>query len=61
MNFYDDPTYNMVPHKDGYVDQAIIVSLGSHTALRFWHEPRSELELEAFKDLVSANLSSDVS
>ena len=39
INHYHDPGYCMVPHKDGYADQAAIVSLGAASSLEFWHVP----------------------
>ena len=39
VNFYHQPCYEMVPHKDGYSDQAAITSLGSDSVLHFWHVP----------------------
>lgn len=46
VNHYATPSheYEMVPHKDGYADQAAIVSLGSDTLLEFWAKPASEAE-----------------
>lgn len=51
VNYYDKPDYCMVPHKDGYSSQAVIVSLGSDSALRFWREPMGEEERRA-RDLL---------
>ena len=38
VNHYDGVLhdYEMVPHKDGFADQAAILSLGSDTVLEFW-------------------------
>ena len=44
VNLYDKPSYCMVPHKDGYSEQAAIVSLGSDSVLEFWHEPMTDEE-----------------
>jgi len=44
VNYYDQPSYCMVPHKDGYAEQACILSLGSDACLHFWLEPMSESE-----------------
>ena len=44
VNFYHQPRYEMVPHKDGYSDQAAITSLGSDAVLDFWHAPMDAAE-----------------
>lgn len=44
VNYYEQPRYCMVPHKDGYADQTCILSLGSDACLLFWHEPTTAEE-----------------
>ena len=51
-NLYQDKKYEMVPHKDGYSNEACIVSLGSATLLEFWKLPMTEQEKELRKMLV---------
>eukprot|EP00051_Salpingoeca_urceolata_P028503 m.487208 g.487208 ORF g.487208 m.487208 type:complete len:240 (+) comp24874_c0_seq1:32-751(+) len=51
VNYYHTPSYEMVPHKDGYVGSAVIVSLGSHCCLRFWHQATTEEDRRAREGL----------
>ena len=39
-----------VPAQDGFYEQSVLISLGSHTALHFWSQPRDESELLMYKE-----------
>jgi len=39
INLYREPTYRIIPHKDGRGTRSTIVSLGSHTTLDFYRQP----------------------
>ena len=52
VNHYDRPMYEMLPHKDGFVEQAAVLSLAADCVLSFWRVPmtvRERAQREAFR------------